>query len=309
MTTAAYQPTHLPQSSFIDIRGLRHHVLTWGDPTKATSEAPLLLMVHGWMDVGASFQLAVDALRQQPGFEDRPIMALDWRGFGHSDPSGADSYWFADYLADLDFLLDEIAGDQPIDLLGHSMGGNVVMLYAGVRPQRIRRLINVEGFGMPGMEPEVIIERYENWFKELKEPAQVKDYPSLEAVAARLKKNNPRLVDANAQWLASHWAREVDGRWVLNADPVHKRPQPLLYRVAEVEAIFKRISAPVLFVEGDETLYFMLFNGRYSREEFLARVKVIPDFTLHTIAQAGHMLHHDQPEALATHIAQFLLPA
>ncbi|HET6786726.1 MAG TPA: alpha/beta fold hydrolase, partial [Aquabacterium sp.] len=174
MTATDYSPTHPATSCFIDLRGLRHHLLVWGDLAKATPEAPLLVLVHGWMDVGASFQFAVDALRAQEGFAERPIVAIDWRGFGLSDASGADSYWFADYLADLDFLIDALSPTQPIDLLGHSMGGNVVMLYAGLRPQRIRRLINVEGFGMPAMAPEEAPERYEKWLTELKEPARLK---------------------------------------------------------------------------------------------------------------------------------------
>jgi pimeloyl-ACP methyl ester carboxylesterase len=307
--TAHYLPVDTAKSSYLDIRGLRHHLMTWGDLAKATPEAPLIVMVHGWMDVGASFQFAVDALRAQPGFAERPIVAIDWRGFGLSDSSGADSYWFADYLADLDFLLDEISPNQPIDLLGHSMGGNVVMLYAGLRPQRIRRLINVEGFGMPAMQPDEAIGRYETWLKEIKESTGLKDYPSLSAVADRLKKNNPRLRDDHAHWLAAHWAREIAGKWVLNADPAHKRSQPLLYRWPEVETFFRRISAPVLFVEGDQTLYFMFFGGRYTHDEFIERSKVVPNFTLKTVKEAGHMLHHDQPEALATLIAEFLQAA
>lgn len=56
---------------------------------------PLLLLVHGWMDVAASFQFMVDALRQQPGWAERPIAALDWRGFGQTPgPTGADCYYF-----------------------------------------------------------------------------------------------------------------------------------------------------------------------------------------------------------------------
>lgn len=132
--STSYTPSYPAVSRFIDLRGLRHHLLVWGDPARATPQAPLLVLVHGWMDVAASFQFAVDALRAQPGWQERPIVALDWRGFGLSAPSGADSYWFADYLADLDFLLDELSPGQPIDLLGHSMGGNAVMLYAGLRP-------------------------------------------------------------------------------------------------------------------------------------------------------------------------------
>jgi pimeloyl-ACP methyl ester carboxylesterase len=74
-----------------------------------------------------------------------------------------------------------------------------------------------------------------------------------------------------------------------------------------VQVFFRSITAPVLFVEGDETLYFMFFNGKYSRDEFIERAKEVPDFTLKTITQAGHMLHHDQPEALAALVAEFLL--
>lgn len=309
MTATAYSPIHPADSRFIDLRGLRHHLLVWGDLTRATPEAPLLVLVHGWMDVGASFQFAVDALRAQAGFAERPIVAIDWRGFGLTDASGADSYWFADYLADLDGLIDALSPSQPIDLLGHSMGGNVVMLYAGLRPQRIRRLVNVEGFGMPAMAAEEAPERFEKWLSELKEPARLKAYPSLPAVAERLQKNNPRLRSDHALWLAGHWAREVAGQWHINADPAHKRSQPLLYRLPEVLAFFRRITAPVLFVEGDQTMYFFLFNGRYSREEFIERSKEVPDFTIKTLQDAGHMLHHDQPEDLAAQVAAFLQSA
>ncbi len=302
----AYQPRHLPTSSFIDIRGLKHHVLTWGDITQVTPEAPLLVMMHGWMDVAASFQFAVDALRDQPGFEHRPIVAVDWRGFGLSAPSGADSYWFADYLADLDVLIDTLSPDHAIDLLGHSMGGNVVMLYAGLKPQRIRRLVNAEGFGIPAAEPTEAIGRYEKWIDELKVPAKLKDYPSVQAVAERLKQNNPLLRDDFAQWLAQHWAHQEGERWVINADPAHKRSQPLLYRLAEVLEFFKRITAPVLFIEGDQTLYFLFFNGKYTHEEFLERSKSVPNMHTETLKGAGHMVHHDQPEAMAALMARFL---
>ena len=86
-------------------------------------------MLHGWMDVAASFQFVVDAFA-----EDRHVLALDWRGFGASDTPAADTYFFPEYLGDLELVLDELFGRAraPIDLLGHSMGGNVAMLYAGV---------------------------------------------------------------------------------------------------------------------------------------------------------------------------------
>jgi pimeloyl-ACP methyl ester carboxylesterase len=305
-SSQAYVPVHNAQSRFVTSRGLKHHVFVWGDLALATPAQPLLVMVHGWMDTSASFQFMVDALRQQPGWADRPIVAIDWRGFGLTETPQTDSYFFADYLGDLDFLLDELAPGQQIDLLGHSMGGNVVMLYAGVRSERIRRLVNLEGFGMPATEAQEAPERYIKWLDELKKPVQLKDYASQEEVAKRLQANNPRLRKPFALWLAGHWASKRGGRWVINADPAHKRPQPILYRVEEVRAFLQRIQCPVLFVEGAQTLYFMLFNGKFSREEFLDRVKLVPDFRLESIDDAGHMLHHDQPEALAAHIANFL---
>ena len=131
-----YQPRQACASRFVELRGLRYHVRCWGEP--AAGAVPLVL-VHGWMDVGASFQFLVDALAEQGGAP-RVVYAPDWRGFGLTAAGGGDSYWFPDYLADLDALLDALAPAGAVDLLGHSMGGNVVMVYAGLRPHRVRRL-------------------------------------------------------------------------------------------------------------------------------------------------------------------------
>ena len=127
MTPAPYRARRASLSRFVDVRGLRYHVNLWGELAQVTRERPLLLLMHGWMDVGASFQFVVDAMR-----DGRTIAAADWRGFGRTvAPPLTDSYWFADYLGDLDGLLDGLSPDAPVDLAGHSMGGNVVMSYAG----------------------------------------------------------------------------------------------------------------------------------------------------------------------------------
>ena len=307
-TSAVYSPLFKADTLFIEARGLRHHVLVWGDLAQASAKQPLLVLAHGWMDVGASFQFMVDALRRIPGWETRPIAAIDWRGFGLTATPAADSYFFADYLGDLDALLDQLSPSQPVDLLGHSMGGNVVMLYAAVRPERIRRLVNLEGFGMPATRPDDAPGRYVKWLDEIKSPARMNDYDSVGSVAQRLRLTNPRLREDFALWLAGQWARQVGDRWVINADPAHKRSQPLLYRVEEIQAFFKRITMPVLFVEAAQTVYFGLFNGKFTRDEFLARVQSVPDFRMETILDAGHMVHHDQPAELAEHIAKFLNP-
>jgi pimeloyl-ACP methyl ester carboxylesterase len=303
MTTTPYAPRREAHSRFLPVRGVRYHVNLWGDIDAVTRERPLLVWAHGWMDVGASLQFVVDAMRQG-----RAIAAPDWRGFGRTvAPPPTDSYWFPDYLGDLDALLDTLSPQAPVDLAGHSMGGNVVMTYAGARPERIRRLVNLEGFGLPEAQPEQAPERLRQWLDELKTPQQIKPYDSLDAVAARLMRNNARLSRDRAQWLAAHWAeRRDDGRWHILGDPAHKRVNPVLYRKDEVLAGWKRIAAPTLWIEGDETDPDRWWGHRYPRSDFDARIALVRDLRRLRLPACGHMLHFDQPDALAAALESFL---
>ncbi|MBQ0932174.1 alpha/beta fold hydrolase [Ideonella alba] len=309
--TDAYLPRRAGRSLFVPLRGLDYHLTVWGDASMATPERPPLLLCHGYMDVGASFQFMVDALAALEG-QTRWVLALDWRGYGHTRVPPTDHYWFPDYLADLDALLDGRldgldARAQPIDLLGHSMGGNVVMHYAGVRPTRIRRLVNLEGFGLPRSEPDEAPRRLAKWLDELAEAAPLRSYDSAEAVAARLRQTNPRLPEDKAAWLARQWAQpDAAGRWHILGDPAHKRINPLLYRVEEVLAAWRRISAPVLWVDGDLTDLSLWWGQRYSLAEFDQRIAVVPQLRRERLSPCGHMLHHEQPTALAGLLRDFL---
>ncbi len=298
-----YQARCAWTDEWLPVRGLRYHVLRWGS---ANAERPPLVLLHGWMDVAASWQFVVDALAETEG-AGRPVLAPDWRGFGLTETPAADSYWFPDYLADLDALLDRLAPEGPVDLLGHSMGGNIAMTYAGLRPQRIRRLVNLEGFGMPETQPEQAPQRLVQWLDELKSPMALKTYASLPEVADRLRKTNPLLPADKAAWLAPHWARQgEDGRWHLLGDPAHKRVNPVLYRKAEALAAWRLISAPLLWMEGNLTDIEKWWGHRYPRADFEARLAVVPKVEREVLAPSGHMLHHDQPQALARRLSAFL---
>ena len=305
----AYRPRRVAQSLFLPVRGLNYHAHVWGDASLVTPERPPLLMMHGWMDVGASFQFVVDELAAAEGFE-RWVIAPDWRGFGRTETPKADTYWLPDYIADLDALLDAFvpaANLASIDLLGHSLGGNVVMNYAGLRPARIRRLVNLEGFGMPQTRPQHAPKRLLQWLEELKKPQTMRTYGQVEEVAARLVKNNPLLSADKAAWLAPHWARlAADGQWHIQGDPAHKRVSPYLYQVPEVLEVWKQITAPLLWMDGDQTDTSKWWGTRYPRAEFDARLAVVQQVQRVTLSPCGHMLHHDQPEALAQHLAGFL---
>lgn len=298
-----YQALRPSRSEFVPIRKLKYHVRLWGTPLPG--QTPLVLL-HGWMDVAASYQFVVDALAHN-----HYVIAPDWRGFGLTESGDVDHFWYPDYLADLDGLLDHYAPHGQVNLVGHSMGGNVAMLYAGVRPERIRRLINLEGFGLPATAPAQAPGRYAKWMDEIKAlnrgEKALKTYDSVDGVARRLIKTNPRLGADKAAWLAQHWAHEsTPGQWTILGDPAHKIINAQLYRVDEVLAVFRHISMPMLMVEAEEDSISTWWKGQFTRAQHRERLQAVPQVEIAIVPDAGHMLHHDQPEAVASLMTRFL---
>jgi len=302
-----YQALRPSRSEIIPIRNLDYHVRRWDAPQ---ADAPLLILLHGWMDSAASWQFVIDAFSASFA-QTHTIIAPDWRGFGGSRlKTPSDSYHFVDYLGDLEQLLNHYAGSQPVNLVGHSMGGNVAMMYAGVRPQRIRRLVNLEGFGLPATQPEQAPRHMARWLDQLGQCQRgefaLRDYDSAEGVARRLMKTNPRLPQDKAAWLAHHWAKEdAQGRWHILGDAAHKVVSALPYRVDETLALYAAITAPVLAVQADGTDLATWWKDRYTLEEYHQRLQHVPDCRTAVVANAGHMLHHDQPQAVAQWIEEF----
>ncbi|HET7032654.1 MAG TPA: alpha/beta hydrolase [Casimicrobiaceae bacterium] len=291
------------QSHRVPLRGLETHVLTWGKPS-----APKLFLLHGWMDVGASFQFLVDALTQA-----WYVVAPDLRGYGKSawQPQG---YWFPDYLADLDALLGSFAPNEPVHIVGHSLGGNIVLHYAGARPGRIRAVVSLDGFGIPVEHADQAPAKITRWLDALADLKDFATYASFDAVADRLQKSNRRLPRDKAEFLAHHWAEPgPDGRVRLVSDPRHRLPFPTVYRVEETYAVWRNIASPTLWVVGAESEIPKWLNehpegegGTDSLTVVRRRMTHIRDCRLKTIADAGHMLHHDQPAAVAAAIEEFV---
>ena len=309
-----YKEKTISRSEFVPIRGLNYHVRIWEKSGDSISTLAPLVLLHGWMDVAASYQFMVDAFSQAFA-AGRTIIAPDWRGFGQTTAIGTDrpvdNYWFPDYLADLDFLLDHYVQAQPVDLVGHSMGGNVAMIYAGVRPERIHKLVNLEGFGLPASLPDQAPARYVTWMDELKSlhrgEKDLKAYEDVSGVARRLMRTNPRLSTDKANWLACHWAQpDAAGKWHILGNPAHKVTSAMLYRVDETLAIYQGISAPTLAVEASDDSLAKWYQGKYSLIQYHERLKLIGNAKIAVIEDAGHMLHHDQPEQLAKVIEGFL---
>jgi pimeloyl-ACP methyl ester carboxylesterase len=283
------------ESLFLGIRGLRYHVRRW-----PSAGAPKLFLLHGWMDVSASFQFLADALRA-----DWDLYAPDWRGYGLTQWGSSDSYWFPDYLADLDRLLEHLDPARAVNLVGHSLGGNVATMYAGIRPQRIARLVNLEGFGLAPTRAEHAPRRYARWLEELHEPPRLRAYRDYAELAERLRKNNPRLSIERADFLARQWGRDAgDEGIVLRGDPAHKVVNPVLWRYEEVRACWRHVSAPVLWVDAAQS--DTLNRLGLTQEQHAERRAAFPRLEYVTVKDAGHMLHHDQPEEVARLIEAFI---
>lgn len=285
------------ESTYLSIRGLRYHVRSWGRP-----DAPPVYCLHGWMDASASFQFLVDALRR-----DWRVVAPDWRGEGLSQWAMAGTYIYEEYGADLDALLEALSPNMPVDLVGHSRGGNIVSVYAGLRPERVRRVVNIEGFGLRRRNPEEAPDHLVKWLAEQRNPKPPRDYATLDELAAQIRVHNTRLTAERATFLAQHWGMESEGRIKLRADPALQRMGSSLYRVEDQMAIWRRIQAPLLWIEAAESANRE--RHKLSPDEYAARRACFQTAKIAEIRDAGHMVHLEQPEKLAKLIEDFMTVA
>jgi pimeloyl-ACP methyl ester carboxylesterase len=272
------------------------HLTRWG-PLPSESLSPIVLL-HGWLDTGDTFQFMVDALRQ-----DWPLVALDWRGFGRSEwPK--EGYWFPDYLGDLDALLDQLSPALPVRLVGHSMGGNIACLYAGLRPERVRCIVNLEGFGLARTSPGQAPARLRKWLDQLKSQAPRKDYASFEELAGVIRFRYPRFTAAQAAFVSTAWGKlDAGGRVRLAGDPRHHWVNPILYKREDTEACWRELRAPLLMLVGELSDSLAKLGADGTDTAFRA---VISHIEIARVAGAGHMLHIEKPDLVAKWVESFL---
>ena len=290
---------HAARCESIALRGLRYNVRHWGKP-----EAPLLFMLHGWMDTSATFQFVVEALQH-----DWHVIAPDWRGYGGSEFL-LRPYWFPDYYADLDALLAHYSPDQPACLMGHSMGASIGSVYAAVRPARVKALAMLDFLGLKAVPAEDAPAKIGDWLDEVNgDPAahRLRRYRDVAALARRLQLANPRLSPQRADFLARNTSRTLaDGQVELACDPWHKVPSPFPYRVEEMMACWRKISAPVLMLLAADGFVNERFGD--DRVELQRRLDCFARLSVQTVADAGHNLQHDQPAEVAAGVEAFFMP-
>lgn len=289
-----YQPRLVSRTETLNLRNLRHHVRHWGP-----DDAPVVFFLHGWMDASATFQFVVDALAQP-----WHVIAPDWRGYGNSQWL-REPYWFPDYYADLEALLRHYSPDQPVRLVGHSMGANIAATYAAARGERVSQVVMLDFLGLT---PDPAIDaaaQLRHWLDAMDRPHALRAYPDHAALAARLLATNPRLTPDKAAFLAHHVGQiRADGKVELAADPWHKVASPTLYRVDEVMSIWRNIRTPLLMLNADDGFVHDRFGDHSA--EYERRLACFATARVETIAPSSHNLQHDQPEAVALALERFL---
>jgi pimeloyl-ACP methyl ester carboxylesterase len=289
----AYLPRRAAQRGELECREGRFGTTRWG-PAGA---APIVLL-HGWMDCGAALQLLADQLP-----DDWPLLALDWLGYGRS-ARRVERYWFPDHIAELEAVLERLSPGAPARLIGHSMGGTVAMMYAGIRPQRVAWLVNIEGFGLPALPAGQFPGHVAGWLDSLRQRPAERRYRSHDELAAALCLRNPRLPPAHAQFLAEAWtSAQPDGSLQLLSDPGTELRSPLRYGREEIEACWAAVRAPVLLLYGGESTYMARAAGADAPQRWQ---RTLPRHESVCIPGSGHLLPYEQPVRVAREIAGFV---
>lgn len=258
------------------------------------------MMLHGWGDISASWQFIVDELRR-----DWRVVAPDWPGCGLSEWRG-ETYYVTEYLADIEAFLDHYSPKVAVPMAGHSMGGNMLCLFAGIFPSRVSHIVSLDAIGLRRTAADDAPDNYAKWLRMLKKQQAFREYPDRAALAARLCHDNPRLTPDKAQFLAAHIGIENDSGGInLAVDPAHRLPNPVQYRVEEAKACWRRITAPVLLITGDDSKTMSGFFPE-GTDEYRSRLAAFPNLKEVCLPDCGHNMHHDRPAAVAHLIEDFI---
>jgi pimeloyl-ACP methyl ester carboxylesterase len=284
-----------PTSHFFVSQRLRLHYVDWGNPG-----LPTLVLVHGNRDHARNWDWVARALRHS-----WHVVAPDLRGHGDSAWVQGGPYAIADNVLDLANLIDAL-GPGPITLLGHSLGGSVAVMYAGTFPERVTKLVSIEGLGPPPamiarMRARAPEERMHDWIRQMRDLAgrQPRRYPSLEAAAKRMREENSFLSEEQALHLTAHGVnRNEDGSFSWKFDNYTRTFAPYRFDVEDMRSLWKRIACPVLLVRGADS-----WAGDPVED---GRMTVFQDARSITVPKAGHWVHHDQLEPFLAALREFL---
>lgn len=282
-----------PVSRLFDSAGVRINAWEWPAEGK-----PTLLLIHGGRDQARSWDFVAERLAAR--FH---IVAPDLRGHGDSAWSDEGQYDLADFVADSASVL--ITLPSPIHVVGHSLGGNIALRLAAIYPDRVERLVAIEGLELPltreaAKKAEPLAVRFRRWLDDRQaiERRLPPVYASVEAAAHRMAREFPQLDRAMIDHLALHSVRPINGGFTWKFDNRTRLRPPIDSDSRDFDALLGSITCPTLLIYGGKS---------WVPTPNPDRLALINDHRLQRYEDAGHWLHHDDPERFADDVAAFLL--
>lgn len=282
-----------PRIKKIESRGLGLSYLDWGN-----EGAPILLLLHGLHDHSRTFDGLIKTF-----LGSYHVVTPDLRGHGDSDWLSGSSYSQLDYLYDLHQLVTS-ASLSPLTLVGHSLGGAVVTLFAGLYPSLVSKLVVIEGMGLWRLEdvPTSLAQRIRAWVDQVRvlQSWESKKYKNIEAALERMRSANPDLDEATARHLTSHGVRQnTDSSYSWKYDKYTRSFPDFSIRHEELLEIWRQVTCEVLLV-----------NARYGLPYRIGHDDTLDHFKkarLEIVEGAGHWTFHDQPVRVQELLEDFLL--
>ncbi len=286
-----------PTSHYYYSQRLKLHYVDWGNPDK-----PLLALIHGGRDHTRNLDWVAQALR-----DDYHIIAPDLRGHGDSEWARGSEYAMIEYVVDIAQLLAQL-DTFPVTLIGHSLGGGIVLQYAGVYPDRVAKVVAIEGLGPPPhmiqQQKQSAYERMQEWVTQMRDLAgrQPRRYKTLDEAVKRMQEANTHLSEEQAYHLTLYGTnRNEDGTYTWKFDNYVRARSPYRFNVEDASDIWGRIICPTLLIRGAESWASDPDkDGRAKAFRNAQAVNVV------TIPNAGHWVHHDQLDHFLRVVKEFL---
>lgn len=283
-----------PTSHYFYSQRLKLHYVDWGNPDK-----PLIVLVHGGRDHARNWDWVALALR-----DEYHVVVPDLRGHGDSEWAQGSEYAMVEYVVDLAQMLSQLDA-FPATLIGHSLGGGIVLQYSGVYPEKVAKVVAIEGLGPPPhmlqQQSNYAHERMQLWITQMRDLAgrQPHRYKTLDEAVKRMQEANTRLSAEQARHLTVHGTnRNEDGTYTWKFDNYVRAQSPYRFNVDDAREIWGRITCPTLLFRGMESWASdPLADGRASAFQ---KVKVV------NVPNAGHWVHHDQLERFLAEVQAFL---
>lgn len=282
----------------VDSHGLAIAVHEWGDES-----APPVLLAHGGFDFAGTFDVFA------PMLAGGGLRVVSWDARGHGDSEHAALYsWEAD-LRDAVVVFDSVTSD-PVPVVGHSKGGSLMLQLADALPHRVSHLVNLDGLPSRRSFPDVsdhqrtklLAQELTSWLDHRRSLVDAQRKPgTLEELAARRARMNPRLDPAWLRYLVTVGGRHDADGWRWKIDPTLRfggfgpwRPEWSMMRLPD-------IGVPVLAMLGTES---DPMGWGTLDEDVLSHLPA--DGRLVTIEGAGHFLHIEQPRRVADLVLEHL---